>query len=387
MEYAFLSHESAVEVNLALARREGFEPLDDEGVWMIPSPESCVTTQRGFKELASAIDLDAWGVRTTPVHLLAPTASSRSRGKRALFHVWRDTFPERAFIRIHERLFVSSPLFTVLQLALAPRPSSLTRDKARQVAEEESRIRHELGLEGEAPTIEGLLAWEGIAHEVRAMQVLSTFAGTYRPPTRPEEDVVYGVAPLLSCSALASFLDAQPSMRGSKKGYVVSACAFDRSGSPMETALALILTLPVGMGGYGLPRPALNWSVPIGPAERRLTSQDEIIADLCWQDQRLVVEYDGWESHGGLGPQKLARDRARANSLTALGWNVLTVGHNQVASAQDMTLLARQVASLLGHELDEPTDEQRILRARLHAQLMPRAQSTHEGRAVPHSRR
>lgn len=71
--------------------------------------------------------------------------------------------PAHAFVRVHERVFVSSPLFTAVQLALAPRPSRLSREAARAAATENARICRELGIEGRLATAEELLAWQGIA--------------------------------------------------------------------------------------------------------------------------------------------------------------------------------------------------------------------------------
>lgn len=372
MEYAFLSHESAIQANWAIARNPRIPQLDDEGIWMIPSPDSCVTTQGSLKKLMAEVSFDNLGIIRRPIDLLVPDASSRSRGKIVSFHVWRDMFPDRAFRRIHERIFVSSPLFTILQLTLVPRPSRLAKAAAEETAREDARIREELGIAGDSLEGDDLLAWEAISRQARAIQVLTDFAGTYRLPIRDSDQVLYEMPPLMHCDDLRSFLDNQPSMRGSGKGYAVADLAFDNSGSPMETALALMLTLPVEMGGYGLPKPILNWSVPIDPEMRGIAAQDEIIADLCWRDYGLVIEYDSWEKHGKLGPAKLAKDHARANSLTALGWKVLTVGSVQIASAQGVALIARQVATLLGITLAEPTDIQRIWRSRLHAMLMPR---------------
>lgn len=220
---------------------------------MLPSPEHCVTTQEALEQLMEMGGFKGLGLRSRPIDLLVPTVSSRSRGKLLTCHVWNGFFPERAFIRVHERVFVSSPLFTVLQLALAPHPSRLSRRLAEEAAAEDARIRHELGMEGAAATAQELLAWEAIAREARAIRTMTDFAGTYRPATSPRDGTSYDTAPLMTCDDLKSFLDSQPSMRGARKGYGVAARAFDRSGSPMETVLALLLTLPVEMGGF---RPA-----------------------------------------------------------------------------------------------------------------------------------
>lgn len=372
MKYAFLGYESAVDANWALSRLSGFTPLDDEGIWLIPPEERCVSHQRDLKALMRETSLDEYGVRRRPVHLLVPSAASRSSGALMYPHVWTGFLPPHAFIRIEPQVFVSSPLFTILQLALSRRPSRLSHARAQQSFEEDQRIRRSLGITNSAPTAKELICWEGIAHVVRAAQVLSDFAGSYRLPTAPGEAVLYGEKPLLTCSSLETYLQGQPSMYGSEKVRRITNLAFDRAASPFETVLALLLTLPVDMGGFGLPRPVLNQKIALAPGLRGLCSQDSMTIDLCWEEKRLALEYEGWEAHAGLGRQKLAHDRARANSLTALRWRVLSVGYENVSSVRGITLLARQIAHLLGCDLVEPSELQLVWRTRLHAMLMPR---------------
>jgi very-short-patch-repair endonuclease len=43
--------------------------------------------------------------------------------------------------------------------------------------------------------------------------------------------------------------------------------------------------------------------------------------DLCYPEQRIAIEYDGWDFHRGR--QAFDRDRARANDLVLLGMQVL----------------------------------------------------------------
>jgi very-short-patch-repair endonuclease len=59
----------------------------------------------------------------------------------------------------------------------------------------------------------------------------------------------------------------------------------------------------------GLPRPEVNVSV------------DRFTVDFLWRPQRLIVETDGYRSHGG----RIAfeEDRARDNRLASLGYEVL----------------------------------------------------------------
>jgi len=73
--YAFVSHESAVTANWAIARR-GIQLLDDEGVWLIPAPKYCVHTQRQVAELAASVDLAALGMANIPGATSAATCTA-----------------------------------------------------------------------------------------------------------------------------------------------------------------------------------------------------------------------------------------------------------------------------------------------------------------------
>jgi very-short-patch-repair endonuclease len=68
--------------------------------------------------------------------------------------------------------------------------------------------------------------------------------------------------------------------------------------------------------GRELPLPEVN--VWIGPYE----------VDFLWPEQRLIVETDGWETHGTRSA--FEADRERDRYLTALGYRVARYTHHQV---------------------------------------------------------
>ena len=372
--YAFVSHESAIEAIWALSARNWQGVLDDEDVWLVPKPQLCVTTQGDFKRLAQSVDLRSLGIRRTPTHLLAPNKSCCSRGKLAQFHVWQDFFPVHSFVRIHDRVFVSTPHFAVLQLAMARRAGRMQSQAADESAAEDARIRAMLGIEERAATATELLRWENIKHFIRATQVLTDFMGTYRYIPDDGDDgygVVFGKKPIVTPQSFMTFLEKVGSSRGVKRARKVAATAFAKSASPMETMLALLLSLPKSIGGFGLPRPELNWELRVDVADREFAAQDSIVIDLCWPDKQVAVEYYGWNEHFDAGPHKVASDATRANSLVTLGWTMLHVTYDQVKTLQGATLLARQIARVLKTELAEPTDLELVWRTRLLALLLP----------------
>ena len=67
---------------------------------------------------------------------------------------------------------------------------------------------------------------------------------------------------------------------------------------------------------HRLPRPEVNARV------------DRFIVDFLWRRERLVVELDGWESHGTRSA--FEEDRARDVRLTSLGFGILRFTWQQV---------------------------------------------------------
>ena len=71
--------------------------------------------------------------------------------------------------------------------------------------------------------------------------------------------------------------------------------------------------------------------------------------DFAWQEQKLVVELDGYETHGTRAA--FERDRARDRALQVAGWRVLRITWRQLharaaaVAAELRTLLAPQPRS------------------------------------------
>ena len=71
----------------------------------------------------------------------------------------------------------------------------------------------------------------------------------------------------------------------------------------------------------GLPRPQVNRSL-------RLSTGRFVEADCVWEEPRLVVELDGYASHGTR--TAFERDRARDRALQATGWRIVRVTWRQL---------------------------------------------------------
>lgn len=363
-----MSHSSACD-----ALRTRGEHASDLPRWpseprKLPRYGDCVSTQRAFNKYARETDLQAYGMGNDPVHLLVPSASSRSRGKNAIFHVWSRELPARSLYRLSDTLFASTPEFVLLQMAAQKcNPERLIDDFAKK-SQAERELLKRIGS-NEDPVYDDPFAWERKSRLVSMALVATEFAGYYRLPT-VLRDTQYQLKPLVTLENQHAFLGTHPNLYGASRVREALGLAFDRSASPMESALALMLSLPVEAGGFGLPKPELNKKVPTEQFESMWDGGPVITPDLLWEECKVAVEYESDEFHGRLGAGKADVDAVRANVLTAMGYAVFRATKGTARSISATGCLAQQVAQAMGITVIDPSEVEAIRRQKLHVLLM-----------------
>ena len=358
---AILSHQSALEYY----RTHGAPQSP-----VIPGETSSLrelgTLATGMSQLAS-LELPIQGL-SAPFHLLVPTAVCRSRSKKVVTHVWSGAIARHSLVTTSdEGLLVSSPEFALLQLAGPPQPHASDDDR---------KLFARLDPSDPLRPLDDPDRWAIDSREVLLAQIAMELLGTYRLGTSPSGETNYGAVPLTSYNALAHFPDEIPSARGVELYRATLSHALSLSFSPMETMLALMLSLPPRLGGYGLPKPVLN--VRLRARRGDISSQATIFPDLYWPEQEVLLEYESLEFHergtGILAPdEKLAHDAERANTLLAMGMKPFVARPRQVLEPDRLDLLARQVAKRLGRPVRACTGARAERRAKLHALLSPSA--------------
>ena len=122
----------------------------------------------------------------------------------------------------------------------------------------------------------------------------------------------------------------------------------DGSASPRETQLAMLLSLPMKYGGYGLPRPQLNYRIQLA-SKAGIIGKDTLICDLFWPDARLAVEYDSDEFHAM--PLAISRDSQRRLALEVQGITCVNVANMRLANFAAFDETALGIARLLGKRI------------------------------------
>ena len=152
--------------------------------------------------------------------------------------------------------------------------------------------------------------------------------------------------PASSVEKLTEFAASHASVRGSSKALKALRSVADGAASPAESRLVALLCMKQTFGGYGFPLPQLNHAVDVSAAARSITPRKYFVLDLYWERARLDVEYDSDAFHAsGSG---IASDAGRRNALQSMGFTVVTVTREQMASPDLFDDVARVIAKALG---------------------------------------
>lgn len=271
-------------------------------------------------------------------------------------------------LRLSKELLLSGPELVIAQYCGAQSKFEFLLDEHVRAVRAERETLAMLGLD-EKPVMDDPRARDSIERLVAAVVLACEFAGTYRLGVNGEK-TQYHMSPLMSAESFGRVIAGVEGTANKTRAAEVAGLFYEGSASPMETALTLMLTLPVNFGGLGLPKAELNKSVDVSDVRGTLSDRDEVVPDTLWSWARVAVEYDSAEFHELLGSRQLEEDARRSNILTTLGYKVLHVTPGVVRTVKDVELLARQIAHLLGITLMVPSEVQALRRRRLFSLLM-----------------
>jgi len=156
-------------------------------------------------------------------------------------------------------------------------------------------------------------------------------------------------------------------VHGRSKALAVAPHIIAGAASPMEIALALILSTQREQGGYGLPVPELNHRLTVEGSARLIWDEDYITPDLLWANAKLAIEYDSELHH--TAADRIAHDALRRNVLQELGYRVITVTTQHLRTPLQIERVAQAVALSLGRELELGDSEERAQRLSYQARM------------------
>lgn len=164
-----------------------------------------------------------------------------------------------------------------------------------------------------------------------------------------DSDALLARAPLTSPADIAKTSGRYRDVPGCARVRSAVHWMLAKAASPRECALGLVLHLPPRFGGYGLPQPLLNEPLSLAKADKRLADRSYYVADLLWQKQQVIVEYDSDAFH--LTSASHHHDSVRRAVLEGAGYRVIGITRNHLASVDEMDRAVATIARALKHPL------------------------------------
>lgn len=239
-----------------------------------------------------------------PLHVLVPSARERMRCKGVVPHVWSSPLPEGALYQLTPEVLLASPQFC----------------------------------------LQGISARNRL---VKAVVTAMEICGGYGR-TPHAKDGFFRRHPLARLTELREHFDHNHGY-GAKKARRVLRHAVEGSRSPMETVVILLFTLPVEMGGCGLPAPEVNARIEIPPDLQAALGKPYVVVDLCWRGVRIILEYDSYLWHSTT--IAVDSDSTRNEGLRDLGWMVRSVTAGMLTNDRMRRHLVSKVMERFGKKL------------------------------------
>ena len=256
------------------------------------------------------------GVTTKPYHLLVDGNNASFSRDDVIRHIGMNPLPPRSLIKLTDALYVASPELLFLQLS-----ASSEFDEIGLI---------EIGLEL-CGTYVLDSSWDGLTN-------IDTS--------------------LTSVIKIGNMIERLTGRGGIKLARRALKSVHDKSNSPMESVLSMLVSLPTRLGGLGLGPIALNHPVatPLGP--RR--------PDVLFTKHRVGLEYKGKEYHS---IEAVGRDDRRQNKLVGSGVTILNVWYDDLVNAhlfeQFTTDLFRALGVRRRIRVKGFAEKQALLRVRL----------------------
>ncbi|MCI1666339.1 MAG: hypothetical protein LKI25_08295 [Atopobiaceae bacterium] len=257
-----------------------------------------------------------------PLDVLVANEEYRRESNSLHCHVWSSPPPPGAFRLMGRHVLISSPEYTFLQMASA------------------------LDLFGLI-----MLGYELCGKYSTGLDNRSL---SQRPP-------------LMTPDSLKKTLLETSSFNGKPKARRAVSHILANSASPRETAVAMLLSLPKRLGGYGLPQPTLNpWFRGIGREDGWRS------CDIFWNNPMnglagLDLEYESDMFH--TGADRIAADSRRRAQLRESGIEVITLTNEQLKCKHDLDCVVGVIRKVLGIYDRSPSydhaERNRVLRERI----------------------
>ena len=268
-----------------------------------------VSVHSGFvdDEVLSTLDLSMFELpEGKPLDVMVSSRDKRRIRKTIKCHVSSGDLPYGAYLKIAPEVFVASPALCLIQQS-----SSLT-----------------------------------FAGRIK---LAARFCGTYAPSKSDPRGFITR-QPLATPNGLREFAERCPKTRGVRQALEAIEWTLPNAASPMETEMVMPFYLPSCYGGFGLPKPTMNYEVRLGERGQQMTEAEKAYIDAYWEDGGFGLEYQSEMFHNG--DEKYGQDIGRQLAVESKGDTIRMVTIEQLKNAAQLEYLAGLVAQHVGVELD-----------------------------------
>ena len=277
----------------------------------------------GSAETNGSVDLHRLGdvgkfTREAPLELMVFDYAHRTTRKKTRTRVLSQEVPARALVCVDPTLYFACPELVVLQMSARLGPVALA-------------------------------------------QLIMELCGSYSLAPDPDgrEGATFDIPPVTTIDRIRSCAKHVRARGGTTTLGWALRYALERSASPGETTLALMMSLPPEEGGYGFGVPVLNGRVDVPANLEACVAGGPFYPDVFLQGGYVDLEYQSTEFH--LDPLAVAsltmvREGLETADPELAAWrrDFIAKGDSDLRRTRDLQLLGLHVVPVTGFDLREP---------------------------------
>lgn len=155
--------------------------------------------------------------------------------------------------------------------------------------------------------------------------------------------------PLTTVRRMEGFIRRNPGLPGVQAARAALGFVSERSASPPESFLRMVLGMPYRLGGYQIGGLRANQRLRPSRRAQAIAGRATLVPDLLAAEARLSVEYDSNAEH--LTERQIGRDAAKRLALEADGYKVVTVTKLQLSDPAHMRRVAAEIGRRMGRRV------------------------------------
>lgn len=293
-----------------------------------------------------------------PLHRLVFTRAQS--GSRSLFksHLLTQEPPPGSFRQTEHRFDVTSPEFTLLNLA-----TQVSRNQLLMACYE---------MCGSFAVFKPCERTQQQLDEAISLKLIPPNCGWERVvDTKGNGTNLWKRTPLLSAADIATFAKQAAGLRGVKQLRWTAEHMTGQTASPFEVQTSMLVSLPRDEGGMGI-NIANNVRILLSDAARSLYDKTccyaDILIESATNSMGVILECQGRSAHDNEAAS--LSDAERTTALTSMGYDVIQITYEQIKDKKSFDSIAELIHKKAGLPYIPKTDQERTTEDALRRELL-----------------